>query len=74
VLPIQDDYVLPFMKGTGYSFIPLRATNDWAQEKYGVRGQPTNFLIDKEGNIVFANFRTTADNERTLELMIRSLL
>ncbi|MBM3442206.1 MAG: TlpA family protein disulfide reductase [Bacteroidetes bacterium] len=74
VLPIQDDYVLPFMKGTGYSFIPLRATNDWAQEKYGVRGQPTNFLIDKEGNIVFANFRTTAENERTLELMIRSLL
>lgn len=74
VLPIQDDYVLPFMKGTGYSFVPLKATGDWALEKYGVRGEPTNFLIDKEGNIVFANFRTTADNERTLELMIRSLL
>lgn len=74
VLPLQDDYVLPFMKGTGYSFVPLRATGDWALEKYGVRGEPTNFLIDKEGNIVFANFRTTADNERTLELMIRSLL
>ena len=62
------------MKGTGYSFIPLRATSDWAQEKYGVRGEPTNFLIDKEGNIVFANFRIDQDNEQTLELMIRSLL
>ena len=74
VFPIQDAYVLPFMKGTGYSFIPLRATSDWAQEKYGVRGEPTNFLIDKEGNIVFANFRIDQDNEQTLELMIRSLL
>jgi len=74
VFPSQDDYVLPFLKGTKYSFTPLRATSDWAKDNYGVRGEPTNFLLDKEGNIVYANFRTTQDNERTLELMIRSLL
>jgi thiol-disulfide isomerase/thioredoxin len=74
VLPNQDDYVLPFMKGTKYSFMPLKATSDWAEKNYGVRGEPTNFLLDKEGNIVFANFRTDQNNERTLELMINSLL
>lgn len=74
VFPKQDDYVTPFMKGTKYSFIPLRGTSEWAEKAYNVRGEPTNFLIDKEGNIVFANFRTDQDNERTLELMIESLL
>lgn len=74
VVPNQDDYVLPFMNGTKYSFTPLKATNEWAEKNYGVRGQPTNFLLDKEGNIVFANFRTDQNNERTLELMINSLL
>jgi thiol-disulfide isomerase/thioredoxin len=74
VFPTQDAYVLPFMKGTKYSFTPLRATSDWALEHFGVRGEPTNFLLDKDGNIVYANFRTDQDNERTLELMIRSLL
>jgi thiol-disulfide isomerase/thioredoxin len=74
VFPNQDDYVLPFMKGTKYSFTPLKATSEWAEKNYGVRGQPTNFLLDKEGNIIFANFRTDQENERTLELMINSLL
>ncbi|MFZ9877130.1 MAG: redoxin domain-containing protein [Chitinophagaceae bacterium] len=74
VFPGQDDYVLPFMKSTKYSFTPLKATNEWAEKNYGVRGQPTNFLIDKEGKIVYANFRTDKNNERTLELMINSLL
>ena len=74
VFPNQDDYVLPFMKSTKYSFTPLRATSVWAEKHFGVRGQPTNFLLDKEGNIVFANFRTDQNNERTLEIMIDSLL
>lgn len=73
VFPKQDDYVLPFMKGTNYSFTPLKATSEWAEKNYGVRGEPTNFLIDKEGNIVYANFRIDQENERTLELMINSL-
>lgn len=74
VFPNQDDYVLPFMKGTKYSFTPLKSTSAWAEKHFGVRGAPTNFLLDKEGNIVFANFRTDQHNERTLEIMIDSLL
>lgn len=74
VFPNQDDYVLPFMKSTQYSFTPLKSTSAWAEKHFGVRGQPTNFLLDKEGNIVFANFRTDQHNERTLEMMIESLL
>ena len=74
VFPDQDDYVLPFMQGTKYSFIPLRGSADWAAKTYKVRGEPTNFLIDGEGRIVFSNFMINGNNERMLELMISSML
>lgn len=74
VTPSQDPYVLPFMKGTGYTFIPLRGTSDWAWENYKVRGEPTNFLIDPQGNIIFSDFRIDGNNEQTLELMIKELM
>lgn len=74
VAPEQDDYVVPFMKGTGYTFTPLRSTIEWAAEVYKVRGQPTNFLIDKDGNIVYSNFMINSNNQHMLELMIESLL
>lgn len=69
----QDPYVVPFMEQSGYSFTPVRDE----PEKRGnltARGAPTNYLIDKNGNIVFSNFRTDEHNERTLELMIQELL
>lgn len=69
----QDPYVVPFMNQSGYSFTPVRDE----PEKRGnliARGAPTNYLIDKEGNIVFSNFRTDGHNQRTLELMINELL
>jgi len=72
--PIQDDYVLPFLQGTGYSFVPLRGTAEWAEQTYKVYGQPTNFLIDGHGRIVFSNFQISETNERKLELMIASML
>ncbi|MEO6980670.1 MAG: TlpA disulfide reductase family protein, partial [Mucilaginibacter sp.] len=74
VLPEQDAYVLPFMKNTKFSFIPLRGNSEFAKQNYGVRGEPTNFLIDKDGKIVFKKFRIDGANHRTLELMIASLL
>ncbi len=71
----QDDYVVPFMKSSGYSFTPLRVDPKWEKGNLDNRNAaPMNFLIDKEGRIVFANFRTNESNERTLELMINSLL
>ncbi|WEK37523.1 MAG: TlpA disulfide reductase family protein [Candidatus Pseudobacter hemicellulosilyticus] len=69
----QDPYVAPFMRQSGYSFVPVRDEPD-NRGNLEARGAPTNYLIDKNGNIIFANFRTHAHNERTLELMIRELL
>jgi thiol-disulfide isomerase/thioredoxin len=70
----QDTYVIPFLENSKYSFIPLRGSSEFAAKYYGVRGEPTNFLIDKDGRIVFKHFRIDNTNQRTLELMISSLL
>ncbi|HUW92662.1 MAG TPA: TlpA disulfide reductase family protein, partial [Bacteroidales bacterium] len=73
IAPEQDEYVVPFVRSSGYSFIPLKDE----PEKRGnltARGAPTNYLLDRDGNIIFKNFRTDDRNERTLELMIQSLL
>jgi thiol-disulfide isomerase/thioredoxin/TolA-binding protein len=69
----QDTYVLPFMQNTKYSFVPLRGIHGTTKD-YGVQGEPTNFLIDQNGKIVFRDFRINGNNHRTLELMINSLL
>jgi thiol-disulfide isomerase/thioredoxin len=74
VSPEQDPYVLPLLKNTKFSFIPLRGTQEFAKSNYGVDGEPANFLIDKDGKIVFKDFRIDNTNHRTLELMISALL
>lgn len=74
VLPVQDAYVLPFLRNNKYSFIPLRGSEEFALKNYGIRGEPGNFLIDKDGKIIFKNFLINNANQRTLELMISSLL
>jgi thiol-disulfide isomerase/thioredoxin len=75
IVPDQDDYVLPFMKSSGYSFIPLRDTKDWDKGPLNNRNAaPVNFLIDQDGKIIFFNFRTDGHNEDTLEMMINSML
>jgi len=70
ISPEQDEYVVPFMKSSGYTFIPLKGEND-KQGNLVARGAPTNYLLDVNGRIIFKNFRTDANNERTLELMIK---
>ncbi len=74
VMPAQNDYVLPFMKGTGYTFTPLKGEWKWAKEKFGVRGAPSNFIIDREGNIIYSDFMIDGENTRMLELMLESLI
>lgn len=75
IVPDQNDYVLPFMKSSGYSFIPLE---DFPERKKGNLDNggaaPVNFLINKDGQVVFSNFRTDGNNEDELELMINLLL
>lgn len=75
IAPEQDAYVVPFIKNSGYSFIPLKDAKDRMKGNMDNRGlAPVNFLIDKEGKIVFSWFRIDESNERTLELMISELL
>jgi thiol-disulfide isomerase/thioredoxin len=72
-LPQQDAYVLPFMAGTKYSFTPLKGGT--SPQDYGVRGYPANFLIDRDGRVVFSNFRAHDEaSELTLRRMIEALL
>ena len=74
VWPHQDEYVIPLMEAAKYSFIPLRGSSAFAQKNYGVQAEPENFLIDKDGKIIFSSFRIDNTNHRTLELMIAALL
>jgi thiol-disulfide isomerase/thioredoxin len=75
VLTMQDPYVVPFMKSSGYSFTPLRDATGVVQKQYKVRGEPTNFVIDRDGRIIFSDFMIQNPKaERMLELMIGSLL
>jgi hypothetical protein len=69
----QDAYVETFMKKTKYSFIPVR-DEETKRGNLKAIGAPTNYLLDKNGNIVFSNFRIDESNQRTLELMISELL
>jgi thiol-disulfide isomerase/thioredoxin len=75
IVSSQNEYVLPFMKSSGYSFTPLEDFKDRVKGNLDNRGAaPTNFLIDQNGRIIFSNFRTAEDNEDELKLMIDLLL
>ncbi|WP_169304322.1 TlpA disulfide reductase family protein [Pedobacter frigoris] len=71
----QNDYVIPFMKTSGYSFTPLEDVKGREKGNLDNRNAaPMNFLIDQEGRLIFSNFRTDGDNEDELELMINMLM
>jgi thiol-disulfide isomerase/thioredoxin len=71
----QNEYVLPFMKSSGYSFIPLLDDSLWKKGPLDNRhAAPVNFLINQNGKIIFSNFRINEHNEETLEFMINSML
>ena len=71
----QDEYVRPFMKTSGYGFTPLRDRGKLIQKAYMVRVEPTNFLIDRRGRIVFSDFYVQDELEqKMLESMIGSLI
>ncbi|MDO5977833.1 TlpA disulfide reductase family protein [Flavivirga spongiicola] len=75
IVPDQNDYVIPFMKSSGYSFIPLEDYPDRDKGNLDNRGAaPMNFIIDRNGNLMFSNFRTNEHNQDVLEEMIASLL
>lgn len=71
----QNEQVIPFMKENNYTFIALDDTSP--REKGNLENKslaPVNFLIDKDGRILFSHFQVDAYNEGELEQMIRLLL
>lgn len=75
IAPDQDEYVVPFMKSSGYSFTPVKDHKDWVKGPLDNRNAaPVNFLIDQDGKIIFSRFRTDGSNEATLEMMIKSMM
>lgn len=71
----QNDYVLPFMKSSGYSFTPLEDVTGRVKGNLDNKNAaPVNFMLDQNGRILFANFRIDQENEDDLKLMIDMLL
>ncbi len=75
VEPLQDEAVVPFLKESGYTFTALHDSRKRVKGNLDDNNsEPTNFLIDQKGRIVFSKFRIDENNEKTLELMIKELL
>jgi thiol-disulfide isomerase/thioredoxin len=75
VYPTEDVFVLPYMKGNRFDFIPLGGTEEFAEKEWGARGYPTNFLIDQQGQVIHKLGPMRGDDsERTFELQIQTLL
>jgi hypothetical protein len=70
----EDAMAVPFMKGNGYDFLPLKSPAKWAEDVYKVRYTPVNFLIDAEGRIVFNPDVRSKESLRTFENEIEALL
>ncbi|WP_285011015.1 hypothetical protein [Pedobacter faecalis] len=68
--------VLPFIKNTGYTFLPLKVSNSWDKGNLQNNGSaPVNFLIDQFGNILWKNFQAhNRDQQEAVELMIEESL
>jgi len=73
-MPVQDGYVVPFVKTTHYTFTPLRGNRDIGENAYHTY-DPGNFLIDQAGNVIYSGFWAyDPGSERVLQLMIQSML
>ncbi|NRF38296.1 TlpA disulfide reductase family protein [Pedobacter foliorum] len=73
-MPEQDDYVIPFMKSSGYSFKALKDNKEADLGNLTSWGYPSNYLIDQNGKIIYSKFMIGQSDERTLELMISELV
>lgn len=75
VHPNEDQFVMPYMKGNAYDFIPLRAEEGWASRDYKARGYPANYIVDQEGRIVYKpGVVRGTDGQRKLEMQIETIL
>jgi len=70
----QEAFVLPFLKSTGYTFIPLRSNFEWAHTVYSVNHFPTTFFIGGDKRVYFDTYVSNQAQERTAELELDLLL
>ena len=70
----QEAFVLPFLKNKGYDFIPLKGSEDWANDVYHVHGFPSTFLVGKDGQVYFRPHIYNDVEERSAGLEIEELL
>jgi tetratricopeptide (TPR) repeat protein len=74
IFPEQDKFVLPYIRGNKFGFIPLRGSEEFAEKEFKASGMPTNFLIDPQGRIVFKPGIIRGDEMRKLELRLEAIL
>ncbi len=74
VNPKEDIFVKSFLDKTNFTFIPLNDDIYGNKGNLAVTGYPTNFLIDKDGKIVFKGFLVHDDSDECLEWMINDLI
>jgi hypothetical protein len=70
----EENFVMPYMKGMGFDFVPLRSTMKFAEDEFQARGYPTNILIDTKGRKIMRLPAIHNETQRTLELQIEALL
>ncbi len=74
IMADQDEYVIPFVKSSKYTFTPLK-DKEADRTNLPVRGAPSNFLIDQDGKIIFSGFMIqTPEAQLMLQDMINLLL
>jgi thiol-disulfide isomerase/thioredoxin len=64
----QNPQVMPLVKSLGYSFTPLKSTEKWSADVYGVQGYPTTFFILDRGEGPKAYFKTHVYDENTFAI------
>ena len=52
----DDEGAKKFLKEKGITFPSLKGSWEAARAKYGVDGTPANFLIDRQGRVLFKHF------------------
>lgn len=70
----QEAFVLPMLKNKGYDFIPLKGSEDWADDVYHVHAFPSTFLIGRDGRVYFRPHIYNDLEERAAGLEIEELL
>lgn len=74
VHPDEEQFVMSYLTGMDFDFVPLRSSVEFAEEEFRARGYPTNILVDTQGRQIARLPSIHGDYVRTLELQIEALL